>query len=227
MADPSDVWVIDSSSIIVVREQVSRAHEKKVFRALSSLADGSQLVWPPEVTQELEAALIADSAVAWIKARRSSGERSPKLETVKSVLHKAPALVDADATREQADPYVVALALEIASDSLFPPRVTIVTEDRRDKPNKLSLATAAGLVGIPTVPLRAFLVANPYTVECWRYIPAMKLLISFDDRRDDCDPSRNQPLAKKRPVNFDPYSLHAPAPIGMIHHPSACCRPDP
>jgi hypothetical protein len=96
------------------------------------------------VTQELEAALTPDFAVAWIKARRIAGERSPKLETVKSVLLKAPTLVDPDATREQADPYVVALALEIASDSLFAPRVTIVTEDRRDKPNKLSLATAPG-----------------------------------------------------------------------------------
>lgn len=118
---------------------------------------GSQLLWPPEVTQEIEAALHADSAVAWIKARRNSGERTPKLETVKSVLLKAPSLVDSESTREQADPYVVALALEMASSDLFAPSVTIITEDRRDKPTKVSLATAAGLLRIPTVPLSAFL----------------------------------------------------------------------
>jgi hypothetical protein len=115
------------------------------------------LFWPPEVTQEVVAALIADSAIAWIKSRRDSGERSPRLETVKSVLSKAPTLIDPESTREQADPYVVALALEMASGDLFAPNVTIVTEDRRDKPTKLSLATAAGLLRIPTVPLRAFL----------------------------------------------------------------------
>ena len=157
MADPSEVWVIDSSSIIAVREQVSRVHERKVFNALSSLTNGSRLHWPPEVTQEVEAALIADSAVAWVKAHRESGERTPQMETVKSVLRKAPLLVDPEAMREQADTYVVAVALEMASDDLFAPTVTIITEDRRDKPAKLSLATAAGLHGIPTIPLRAFL----------------------------------------------------------------------
>jgi hypothetical protein len=157
VTEPGVVWVIDSSSIIAVREVVSRAQERKVFTALGSLASASQLFWPPEVTQEVEAALTRDSAVTWIKAHRVSGERTPKLETVKSVLLKAPTLVDPDSTREQADPYVVALAIEMASDDFFAPSVTIITEDRRDKPTKFSLATAAGLLGIPTVPLRAFL----------------------------------------------------------------------
>ncbi len=157
MAGAQDIWVIDSSSIIAVREQVGRAHEGKVFRALTSLTTKSQLYWPPEVTQEVEAALIADSAVVWIKARRESGERSPDFETVKGVLLKAPTVVDPDSMREQADPYVVALAVKMGSGDLFAPNVTIITEDRRDKPAKLSLATAAGLHRIPTVPLRPFL----------------------------------------------------------------------
>jgi hypothetical protein len=157
VTEPPEIWVIDASSIIGVREQVGRANERKIFNALSSLAAKSQLVWPAEVTQEVEAALVADSAVAWIKAHRSYGERTPKLETVKSVLLKAPGLVDPDSTREQADPYVVALAVEMASNDLFAPIVTVITEDRRDKPTKVSLATAAGLLRIPTVPLSAFL----------------------------------------------------------------------
>lgn len=136
MSAPTEVWVVDSSSIIAVKEQVGRAHEVKVFRALTSLSTKSQLFWPPEVTQEVEAARIADSAVHWVKARREASERSPKLETVKAVLLKAPSVVDPDSTREQADPYVVALALEMGSGDLFPPKVTIITEDRKDKPNE-------------------------------------------------------------------------------------------
>jgi hypothetical protein len=151
------VWVIDSSSIIGVREQVGRSHERKVFNALTSLVGGSRLIWPPEVTHEVADVASGDLAVAWIKMQRARGERTPSLETVKSVLRKAPMLVDPDATREQADPYVVALALETTSRDLFAPSVTIITEDRRDKPTKLSLATAAGLLRLPTVPLRAFL----------------------------------------------------------------------
>lgn len=70
------------------------------------------------MTHEVEAALIADSALRWVKAKELA-ERSAKLETVKSVLSRAPTLIDPNATREQADPYVVALALDVASGDLF------------------------------------------------------------------------------------------------------------
>ena len=30
--------------------------------------------------------------------------------------------------------------------------MTVVTEDRKDKPRKISLATATGMLGLPTVP---------------------------------------------------------------------------
>jgi hypothetical protein len=68
--------------------------------------------------------------------------------------------VDTDDPHNEADPYVIALGLELRSDELtleVVPRseVTIVSEDRKDKPNKLSLATAAGMVGLPTIPLFA------------------------------------------------------------------------
>jgi hypothetical protein len=157
VADARDVRVIDTSSIIEVRQRFGRSNERKVFSALTSLIKKGELIWPPEVTHEVEAALIADSAVRWVKANREIAERSAKLETVKSVLFQAPTLIDSNATREQADPYVVALALDVASGDLFPPKVTVVTEDRRDKPGKLSLATAAGLLGLPTVPLHALI----------------------------------------------------------------------
>jgi len=51
-------------------------------------------------------------------------------------------------------PYVVALGVDLRSQGL---EVTIVTDDRKDKPGKYSLATTAGLVGLPSIPLFAFL----------------------------------------------------------------------
>jgi hypothetical protein len=158
--DVSECWVIDSSSIIGVRETVGRVHERRVFAALTSIVGNGQLRWPPEVTKEVEEAVNPDYAVEWVRSRRTVAEITATLDTVKSVLQVAPSLVDADAPRDQADPYVVALALDISSGDLFVPNVTIITEDRRDKPNKLSLATAAGLLRIPTVPIRPFLLSR-------------------------------------------------------------------
>lgn len=58
---------------------------------------------------------------------------------------------------EDADPYVLATA-KYLRDCGF--TVRILTEDRKNKPNKLSLAAACGLVGIPVVPMQAFLLSR-------------------------------------------------------------------
>ena len=152
--------MIDSSSLIAVREQVGRSNERIVFDALSALAAGGQLIWPPEVADEVNEGVAHDPAVLWLRSQRSHGEASANLDTVKFVLEQAPTLVDSDSTREQADPYVVALARDVIDRDLFSPNVTILTEDRRDKPGKVSLATAAGLLRIPTIPLSAFLTSR-------------------------------------------------------------------
>lgn len=44
----------------------------------------------------------------------------------------------------------------------------IVTEDTKDIPRKLSLRTAAGLLGVPSVPLEAFLVIEEILSQCFR-----------------------------------------------------------
>lgn len=48
MADAHDVRVIDTSSIIDVRERFGRSNERKVFAALTSLVKKGQLIWPPK-----------------------------------------------------------------------------------------------------------------------------------------------------------------------------------
>lgn len=154
MSNGEQLWVADSSSLIAVREQVSRANERQTWALLTTLVNKDRLFWPPEVTHELERGDESDPARQWVMRHRARGERAAKLEIVKSVLAVAPTLVDADATQEQADPYVLALALE--TRDLFQ-RPRIVTDDRRDKPGKLSLATAAGMLDVATVPLKAFL----------------------------------------------------------------------
>jgi len=89
-------------------------------------------------------------------------KRNPASEAVVHVLAVPGAyrLVDpADpAPDEDADPYVLAMAQRHREDGWF---VRVVTEDRKVKPGGLvSLAAACGLVGIPDVPMEAFLLSN-------------------------------------------------------------------
>jgi hypothetical protein len=68
---------------------------------------------------------------------------------------EVPDVIDPDKTgSEEADPHVIALALFLADEEYAP---AVVSEERRDRPDKISIATACGILGISCMPLRAFL----------------------------------------------------------------------
>lgn len=58
---------------------------------------------------------------------------------------------------EEADAYVLALAVGLRRTIAD---VKVVTNESKDLPNKMSMSTAAGLLAIPSVPLRGFLHAE-------------------------------------------------------------------
>jgi Domain of unknown function (DUF4411) len=162
VADDLRSWVVDTSSLIQVRRAgISSARQAAVFRKLTELTKSGLLVFPPQVREELEwgeADNPSDPALAWIQRVKPDAERSANLDTVRQVLARAPLLIDAESTRDQADPYVIALAL----DSPALGGVSILSDDRRDRHDgqgglqKLSLATVASLWDIPVVPLAGF-----------------------------------------------------------------------
>jgi hypothetical protein len=83
-------------------------------------------------------------------------EDAPSLGQVKQVLEAVPDVldVDKDAGVEEADPYVLAMACRLLAEGKD---VRIVTEEKKDTPRKMSLSTAAGLLRLPSVPLKALL----------------------------------------------------------------------
>lgn len=158
MTDAFRYWIIDTSSLLKVRELFGRAGERKVFSTLSALATKGALFFPPQVYDELERgslsdALSNDPALQWAKSARSHAEKPANLETVREVLAIAPDLVDADKADDQADPYVLAVAIDVRGLGFD---VTVVTDDYREKPGKISLSTAAGMLRVPSVTLEGF-----------------------------------------------------------------------
>ena len=163
MTDGTDQrsWVIDTSSIAQVRRcGIPAPQQVRVFVALGALVDQGLLVYPREVLDELERGCQdrePDARYLW--AKEYSAKACPKgtdLAGVKRVLQRVVDLIDHERVTgaEEADPYVVALALQLVGAGTA---VTVVTEDRKDKPGHMSLATACGLWGVPSVPLLAFL----------------------------------------------------------------------
>jgi len=163
VTDDLRTWVADTSSIIEIRQAgLATSKQLAIFKSLTQLVARGQLIFPPQLCEELEAGLSShgeDRALLWARAARNTAERRADLETVRRVLGRAPKLIDADSTRDPADPYVIALAL----DSVSIGGISILSDDRRDYPDgkggikKLSVATVAGLYGIPVVPLAGFI----------------------------------------------------------------------
>lgn len=157
MTESHQLWVIDTSSLLAVRETYGAAHERKVLAALAKYATRGKLWYPPEVCGELEdgedAASGPDFPLVWVRNHRHCAERKADLGTVRRVLDRCSDLLDPDKPEEQADPYVLAVAIDLKIGGFD---VCVVTDDRKDKPTKLSLATATGMFQVPSVPLHAF-----------------------------------------------------------------------
>ena len=162
MPAPVDVWVIDTSSINEVRRRVPRPQQPDVYRRLEELVRQGHLVFPAEVLKELQRASDPKSSredlpLEWANRVAGDAVSNPSLNTVKvDVLGKVPEVLDPDKAggAEEADPYILARALELRRDGR---NVTVITQEKTDKPGKLSLSTAAGLLMLPAVTMLPFL----------------------------------------------------------------------
>ncbi|HEY4239262.1 MAG TPA: DUF4411 family protein [Kofleriaceae bacterium] len=167
------MFVIDTSSILQVRRLMSREPNPKVtsvYQQLIRAARSGSIVFPKGIIGELElgsadAARRPDPAADWAIACKGMAVPNEELliET-REVLSVVPDLLDADkpSTTDEADPYVVALALQlIRADHA----AVVVTEETRDTPTKTSMRSACGLLRIPTLSMRVFLSRQGYWQE--------------------------------------------------------------
>jgi hypothetical protein len=161
---PREVWVIDTSSILQVRrEQSLHRLRHKVFTGLTQHVTEGSLVFPQEVYGELERGNgslplgTQDDPFDWAKTNRETATRhGTNFVAVQRALAKVPTVLDADKTggADEADPYVLGLALHLKEAGH---EVTVVSEERKDRPDKTSLNTACGLLRLYCLPLLGLL----------------------------------------------------------------------
>lgn len=124
---------------------------------MTPMVESGRVTIPVHVERELRPdAPHPDVPAAWAfaKARLGQVRREPSPERVRSVLSVFPRLVDPDSEREDADPYVVALALELKNAGQD---VAVVTHDVTDHPPlKTSVKTACDHFGLAVIDLEEF-----------------------------------------------------------------------
>lgn len=163
MADP--IWVMDTSSLIAIKS-LPHGERDKVFAGLSALVAGGRLFFPREVLSALKRdsgdKRSPDRPCLWALGVESDACQSPTLEEVRAVLGIVPDILDPakESGADEADPYVLALARKLREQGHD---ARVVTEETKNYLRKLSLNTACGMLGIPSVPLLGLLRAEGLT----------------------------------------------------------------
>jgi hypothetical protein len=158
---PSTVplWVIDTSSLICIGSKFSCVDKGKVYEGLSALVEARRLAYPNEVVNELARYMGKENpALCWAQKHACVAcSHRPDYEVVRSVLTSVPEVVDyqKDSPTQDADPYILALAVQLRTADIID--VRIVTEESRNTDKKMCLASAAGYLGLPSMALRIFL----------------------------------------------------------------------
>jgi len=155
MAEPT--WVVDTSSLIIVRSLFSRGEQRTAMNGLTALLRATRLVFPREVVGELARYAGSENlALAWAKAHQGLvSVKQPSFQAVKAVLDQVPEVIDADKEGvEEADAYVLAMAVELLDAGTD---VRVVTEEFKTTVAKMPLSSAAGFLRIPSVSIKTML----------------------------------------------------------------------
>lgn len=154
---PDSICVLDTNIILRIKHAIALKEQWQLLRYMDDLLFHGWLTYPKQVAKELADERHPDGPGIWavgVQNLRQYTECSD--DSLADVLGVAPGLFDPNEERNQADPYVVALAYELRSrhpDAY----VCVATEDKKDRPPLISPASACRLLGIPVLDFQGFL----------------------------------------------------------------------
>lgn len=150
-------WVLDSSAIIEFKSIITPEIETKVLTLLDRFVVQGQISFPRQVKREVSGDGQDDLPARWVLQNYSKiiRDKSPEENYIIDVLSKVPNLVEEDNTKDAADPYVLALALQLEDNDID---AIVVTEDRINRlPRKISLKSACEIMDIEVCLTRDFI----------------------------------------------------------------------
>lgn len=153
--------VVDSVCVIALKHAVKLDDQWDFFAGLGLLLDAGALAFPKQVVAEVRGVKYPDMPGTWIAGnRRGCRHPSPSDESLAEVLallqRPEMSLVEANATLDKADPYLVAMAYDLRQR--YPAsRVLVATGDVTDRASQMSPATACAELDIERVGTDGFL----------------------------------------------------------------------
>lgn len=154
----SNVWVLDASALIRMKRVVPGGRQWDTFKKLEMMVEDGHVAFPRQVVKELKEGRHPDVPGAWIQGVATACVRplDADMANVAAIMARTFNLVDPHAEGDPADPYVVALAMDIhAGDTDL--NVTVVTNDHIQHHGNDSVASACDKFGVAHTTVENFL----------------------------------------------------------------------
>ena len=109
-------YVVDSSSLIELNKRYPIDIFPTLWKRVETLIDKGLLISPKEVLKEVS--VMDDSLKKWAKQQKNLFKEldEKQMEIVKEILKKYPSLAKSDNETAAADPFVIALTVELERD---------------------------------------------------------------------------------------------------------------
>lgn len=158
------IYVLDTSAIITFKRIVKAKDQWGFAKHLEGLVKDGRITFPRQVTREVAGQRHIDLPEAWaLGVEPDIGIlRSPDHAYIEEVMRVAGDVIEADAENDPADPYVLALALQLWRES-HASDCHLVSEDKVDRvPVKISIRTACVRLGLNFMDTRDFASASGF-----------------------------------------------------------------
>lgn len=133
-----NLYIIDTSSLIELKNTYPQDIFPTLWEKIDELIKQKRLIAPSEVQKEIEQG--DDELNKWAKDRQQMFIDFTEIQfkKIKEILKKYPNLAKEDKTQPNADPWIIALALEYSErKTLWQKKIYIITEESKTKNNKI------------------------------------------------------------------------------------------
>jgi hypothetical protein len=165
LSKDDEIGVLDTSALLEIKDSIPKADRPALFKRLDKAVADGRIVYPVHVVEELERWVQLpkappDPILAWATKNRAQADGHGRLfNESKAVLALVPKVLDPHKPSgvEEADPFVLGLAYRLDKEGKL---CTVITQERKDRPDKMSMNTACGILRLPCLPMLAFLEAE-------------------------------------------------------------------
>ncbi|MFI5035941.1 MAG: DUF4411 family protein [Acidimicrobiales bacterium] len=149
--------VIDSSALITMKVVIPIDGQWEIFKQLETLVVDGQIAMPRQVIREITEIAHPDVPGVWASGVRGRLQHPVDADWshLQRVMLTAGKVVDPNKTEEDADPYVLALALHLQANGH---QVRVITDDHIDRlPMRIAMTSACQLLGLTSCSCRDYL----------------------------------------------------------------------